>query len=236
MRQKVIRALLVEDNPDDVVLMKEMVAGDPEIELSFADSMAEALGKLSEPSYDVIVLDLTLPDSAAGETLGKLFRHASDLPIVVVTQTQFDSAAAEEAVQQGAQDYLYKDQLTPVLLQRSIRYAIERHSLRRGLKKHAQEMGALFNALTDPVLIVDERGIIRFANRTAADLFDKPTEQLVGKPFKPKLNPGQHDNFSFRGAHGELHGQVQVVQVTWEGAPALMATFRDVHQLSGAHG
>lgn len=108
-------------------LIQEVLKGTPRSRfvLSHAKRLGEAIERLGADSFDVALLDLTLPDSSGLESLDRLIRDAPTLPIVVLTNTNDDDLAVE-AVRHGAQDYLMKRQMNQELLVRSLRYAIER--------------------------------------------------------------------------------------------------------------
>ena len=127
--------LLIEDNPGDARLIREMLAEGPpsEFELVLADRLAEGLARLSEGGIDVILLDLMLPDAYVLQTLQRTIQHASNVPIIVLTGLD-NQHVGMEAVQAGAQDYLIKGQIDRNILTRAIRYAIERGKLTSQLK------------------------------------------------------------------------------------------------------
>src|SRR6185312_1452736 len=104
-----IRILLVEDNPGDAVLLREMLrdAGADRFSLTHVGRLDEAIQRLAVAPFDVILLDLSLPDAHGMETLSRCRVHASATAIVVLTGTN-DESLALRAVQEGAQDYLVK--------------------------------------------------------------------------------------------------------------------------------
>lgn len=130
-----IKMLLVEDNAAEARFLQEILKGTALgcFTLIHAKRLAEAISLLEQPpvpsgaaeAFDVILLDLTLPDSTGLASLDTLLNHAPSLPIVVLTNTN-DNELAIEAVRHGAQDYLFKRQITQEILVRSIHYAIER--------------------------------------------------------------------------------------------------------------
>lgn len=138
-----IRILLIEDNPGDARLIKEylseMTGKGSTFELDSVDRLSEGLKHLD--GKDAVLLDLALPDSVGLGTFKKIYSQASTLPIIVLTGND-DDAMAFKAVQEGAQDYLVKCQVSSQLLGRSIRYAIERKRIDEALKseilKHKQ--------------------------------------------------------------------------------------------------
>ena len=119
--------LLIEDNPGDARLIREMIAEDPDapFELHCADRLAHGLEVLANRPAGLVLLDLSLPDSLGLETFAKVFAHSPAVPIIVLTGTD-DSTVALKAVQGGAQDYLVKGKLDRELLVRAMQYSIER--------------------------------------------------------------------------------------------------------------
>ena len=119
--------LLIEDNPGDARLIREMVAEDPDspFELHFAERLSHGLDFLANRQPGLVLLDLSLPDSLGLETFAKVFAHSPSVPIIVLTGTD-DATVALSAVKGGAQDYLVKGKLDHELLVRSMQYSIER--------------------------------------------------------------------------------------------------------------
>jgi two-component sensor histidine kinase len=125
-----IKALLVEDNPGDARFLQEVVAdaGTPRLEWVTVDRLSDALQRLRAERFDVVLLDLSLPDTQGFETFERTCAQAPDVPIVVLTGLD-DEELAVRTVQSGAQDYLVKGQIDGHLLVRAIAYAIERARL-----------------------------------------------------------------------------------------------------------
>lgn len=141
MKGKVIRALLVEDNPVDAIFVEKSLTGtaNPTFQLSQAEQLAAGLSKLAEGTVDVLLLDLDLPDSQDLATFRTAQAAAPQLPIVVLSR-ESDEELAVEAVQAGAQDYLVKGRYDRELLTRSLRYAIERKRAQHALSELGQRM------------------------------------------------------------------------------------------------
>lgn len=122
--------LLVEDNPADARLMVELLTGadGDRFKLQHVDRLGTALSLLRKQEFDVILLDLSLPDASGLETVERMCKANPHLPILVLTGLA-DDVLSLEAVQAGAQDYLVKGQVDGSGIARSIRYAIERKRL-----------------------------------------------------------------------------------------------------------
>ena len=127
-----IQALLIEDNPGDARLMREYLrdvgAGQVHVDLATAERLASGLERLSQGDIELVLLDLSLPDSSGLDTFDAVHTAAPLVPVVVVSGLD-DEAVAVRAVHHGAQDYLVKGQLNGATILRSMRYAIERQRL-----------------------------------------------------------------------------------------------------------
>ncbi|HZF01185.1 MAG TPA: response regulator [Methylomirabilota bacterium] len=123
-----IRILLVEDDSNDVLLVKTILAEETLMSIAHAQRLADALAVVVEQTFDVILLDLGLPDSHGLETFAELHKKARTLPIIILS-VKGDMDTARKAIHDGAQDFIPKTELTGLLLARTIRYAIERQQL-----------------------------------------------------------------------------------------------------------
>ncbi|HUP17218.1 MAG TPA: response regulator [Acidimicrobiia bacterium] len=121
------RLLLVEDNPGDARLLEEMLreSGSLQTQVTHVHSMREAEERLSNGSTDIILLDLGLPDAQGLGAVRRIHTAAPRTPLVVLTGLD-DETLADQALQEGAEDYLIKGQLEPRGLVRALRHAIER--------------------------------------------------------------------------------------------------------------
>jgi DNA-binding NarL/FixJ family response regulator len=133
--QERLRILLIEDNPGDVVLLREALydAAAGAYEVTTAVRLAEGLEKAAATTFDVALLDLSLPDSQGIVTLQSFRNGAPDLPVIVLSGTE-DEALGDDLIREGAQDYLVKGRVSAGAIGRSMRYAIERHRLAHGGK------------------------------------------------------------------------------------------------------
>lgn len=144
----VIRVLLIEDNPGDARLIREMLseAEDFSFFLECIDRVSTSFDRMANENYDVILLDLSLPDSQGFETFTRIHAQQPDVPIVVLTGID-DKNLGRKAVQKGAQDYLVKGRVEPNLLSRSILYAIDRQRMIKKLRSLSlkDNLTGLFN-------------------------------------------------------------------------------------------
>jgi two-component system cell cycle sensor histidine kinase/response regulator CckA len=135
MDKQPIKILLIEDNPADARLIREMLVDTKgeSFETVIADRLFAGLTCLASNAFDVILLDLSLPDSQGSDTFMKVRERAAGVPIVLLTGLD-DEVLAMGAMNKGAQDYLIKGEVSGHLLARAIRYAIERNKLLRELQ------------------------------------------------------------------------------------------------------
>lgn len=136
-----IFALLIEDNPADIFLLTELLqdCGAKLWQIAHCQRLKLALEQLRHQTFDVILLDLSLPDSQGLDTVVQLHAAVPHTPIVVLTGLQ-DQTLARQAVAQGAQDYLVKGQFSAELLLKTVEYAIERAQILRKLQEKTQEL------------------------------------------------------------------------------------------------
>ncbi len=147
MHKELINLLLVEDDPAyqriiSVVLVKSSHAVNYDIKT--ANSLAQAVECLNEREFDVILLDLGLPDSHGTDSIKAIRESCTETPIIVLTG-QTDEEVGLEAIKQGADEYFTKDETLQVILARTIRYTIERTKITKELKEaklHAEKLQA----------------------------------------------------------------------------------------------
>ncbi len=130
MEKKSFDILLIEDNNADVRLIKELLKSSEEFKFDLESNprLSESLNRLKVKKFDVILLDLTLPDSDRESTLERVLNFTNTIPIIILTGLD-DKDFALRSLQKGAQDYIVKDELNGPSLIRAILYAIERQKI-----------------------------------------------------------------------------------------------------------
>ncbi len=173
--------LLVEDSAVDAALVKGLLrhGGSEQFAVSEVTTLAEALRCLNQSEIDVVVLDLTLPDSTGLETLQRMVARSTRVPIVVLTGA--DEAIGIEAMREGAQDYIPKGQLQGPLLARSVRYAMERHRASQALRESQESLSRVISSAADAIITKDLNGITTSWNPAAERLFGYSAEEVLGK-------------------------------------------------------
>jgi two-component system, cell cycle response regulator len=131
-----IKILAIEDDLEYASLLHVVICEvNPNLfELTHVDNLSEALSLLTQHNFDLVLLDLFLPDSLGLDTFFKIHSNLQDTPLVIITGLN-DKSVAVRAIREGAQDYLIKDELNVNLLVRILLYAVERHRTLNSLKK-----------------------------------------------------------------------------------------------------
>jgi PAS domain S-box-containing protein len=180
-----IGILLIEDNPGDARLIQEMLAepGKADYHLENADRLSQGLERFLEGGIDVVLLDLSLPDSQGLETLSKVRAQASEVPIIVLTGLD-DEVTAVEAVRQGAQDYLVKGDVDSKLLWRAVRYSVERKRSEEALRKSEEKLRQLFRSATDGIFTLDLNGAYTELNERMLEMLGVSSkDEILGKNY-----------------------------------------------------
>lgn len=181
--------LLIEDNELDVSVFQTLLRQSGVVVESFrvASSLAEAQAILATTNPDVIFLDLHLPDSHGLATFHQINNIAPNIPVIIITGSE-DETRALDALREGAQDYLLKKDISPVLISRSILYARERKSIETELLRSKANTDALIENTKDSIWAVDRD----FRYITINTRFKESFELLTGKA--PALGENMRDS------------------------------------------
>lgn len=182
-----LRALILEDDPWDAELVVAALGrAVPDLKFEVMDSTAHFRQRLVEADFDVILADYNLGGWTEIDALEILRESGKDIPLVVVTGALGDEAAVE-CVRRGAADYVLKDWLErlPVAVDRAVRrkaYVDEVARQQEQIRRAKEEWELTFDTVPDPVLLLDEKFQIRYANRATAKLVGVEAGQLTDKP------------------------------------------------------
>ena len=197
-----IRVLLVEDNPLHAHLLQGFLKelGHPPFPVRWVTSLEEGLKAAGEEDFEVVLLDLVLPDSQGLETFLRWKSAAPQLPVVVLTGLD-DMELATRAVENGAQDYLIKNQINRALLSRSLRYTAER-------------TGAGGREWDCPVLRAAHQQFLQAAEHvklnpdTRERLLFPRRSHVFSLPFRSENGSGLENIFAYRVSHIASQGPI----------------------------
>ncbi len=177
-----VTVLLVEDNPADGLLVRTMLnQGQGErFQFTNAETLNEALEALDKTEFDVVLLDLSLPDSHGLDTFSVICSRSPTTPIIVMSGLD-DERVAMKAVHAGAQDYLVKGQVDQMLLHRAVRYAMERKAVEQALRESEAFYQSLVEHLPQNILRKDVNGKFTFANQKFCAELGLPLIEIQGK-------------------------------------------------------
>lgn len=183
-----LRILLVEDNRIDAMVLQDelrRIKAGPGFAITVVTRISEIAPALEQDSFDMVLLDLGLPDGSGLETLEKVRGVVPELPIVVMSGLD-DEAVAVEAVRQSAQDYIVKDRWNRQLLVRSLTYALERHRLMvereqavQASLESEQRFRAIFEGAQDAIYVKDRSLRFTHINPAMANLFGRKPRELM---------------------------------------------------------
>jgi PAS domain S-box-containing protein len=180
-----LRFLIVEDDIVDRKLLERLLAKSSldVAAVEYADRLSAALEMLSRSPFDVVLLDLGLPDSRGTESVINIQSRAPHVPIIVLSGLD-DEATATSAVQKGVQDYLIKGQVDSTLLMRSVRYALERKKAERQLQAAEHRYRTIFDNSAVAIMMVDKEQRLISWNTFTEQLLDMTETDLLGRSVK----------------------------------------------------
>lgn len=244
VQRETIAALLIEDNDVQAKLVMRQLeaaatnlASSTPLELSIrhVHNLAVAIALLREGSFDVALLDLTLPDSAGLTTL-ELLRNAYErLPIVVITGDD-NILTAQLAIHQQAQEYVVKGEYNGTGLLRAMLNAIERQRMQEALDMARQQVSrserihrTLVEKIPDGVLVVDEQGKVLYINPAAETMLGRKHGDFVGEMINLPLPENNDTDIAIPATDGSVHFAIlRSIPTVWEGVDARILTLHDM--------
>jgi PAS domain S-box-containing protein len=226
---------VVEDTRDHAdligVLLSRREAGSWESE--FVETLTAAMARLTSAAFDVVLLDLMLPDSLGLQTISAVCRSRPELPIVVATVLS-DEALGVAAVQEGAQDYLIKGHFDALQLGRSLRLAIER---KRGEVAIAR-LAAIVETSHEAIMSANLDGTILHWNAGAERLYGYTREEAVGRSIEflvPQDRRHELQEIESLVRRGEIVEPYETVRLRKDGAPIdVSLTISPIRERTGA--
>ncbi len=202
--------LYLEDNPTDALLTRHLLEEEAGLvaDLEVVGSYSEARSRLETKTYDLILLDLLLPDYRGPESLIEFLNQSQELPPVIMLSAFDDVNTTHRFLSLGAEDFLNKKYLSGIQLVNVIRHAVVRRSYQRELRDQHAEMLRLqhenllsqdiFNHCSDGIVVLDADSRIEYLNSTAEGFFSAYRSQLVGCEFGFPAGDGEIDLFEPR--------------------------------------
>jgi len=216
-----VKVLLIENNPEDARrIKKELLAvKSTKFDLLLADCLSQGLKHLAEANIDIVLLDLSLPDSNGIDTFLRITQQKPDIPVVILTAHD-DESFAINALRQGAQDSLIKEQVYGTLLARSLQYAIERNRIKEALFHRGQEFRKLVENTPDIIARFDRELRFVYINPAIQALTGIPPQNFIGKTHR---QVGVPDDGSFLVSQETLRkvfkgGHKETCGFTWHAA------------------
>lgn len=184
-----IRVLVVEDNPGDYFLVEEYLQSSGEdFKVIHASQLTAALQLLEEKNIDIILLDLSLPDSNGLDTLKTIAASDENIPIIVLTGYA-DRKYGIESLKFGAQDYLLKDEINASLLNKSILYSIERNRVRKEITRQDRLFRVITENSNDARVLINQQGDILFATHSVKKVTGFEVVDCIGKNERDLIHP-----------------------------------------------
>lgn len=182
MNSKCIKVLLIEDNLGDAVLIQEMLreVNTTNFKVKHAQILSDGIEHLLAEDFDIILLDLALPDSQGIETFNIANEHAPELPIIILTGLS-DEEFAIKAVGDGAQDYLVKGEVDSRLLDRSMKYAIERNIIEDKLKKSEERYRIMVEKTQSGIFLINPYNKLNYVNKQMADMLGYKVKEMINR-------------------------------------------------------
>lgn len=244
MENNQLNLLIVEDNPADARLVKEVIYDSQSgfrtnlnFQIEHASTLLEATEFLTTAVFDLILLDLSLPDSQGLSTFDTLNATVkNNIPIVILSGLT-DEQMAIDAMQHGAQDYLLKNDIVASnILVRSLLYAGERHRMLLQLEEKTKQLVAsemrrtkILEENPDGIIILDRDGGVKFVNPAARNILRDDKNNILNKPFSiPQLKGDTAELNVARRRGGEASVEMRLVETEWEGENVLQLSLRDI--------
>jgi len=179
-----LKILIVEDDIIDRKLLERLLSQSALSisDIKSADCLKAALELLDKNRFDVVFLDLGLPDSQGTDSFIAIYGKAPDLPIIVLSGLD-NREVAVKAVKMGVQDYLVKGHIDSNTLTRSVEYAIERKGISKILDEKQKNIEAVFDAAPIGMMLIDEHAIVKRVNNTTRQLLNKDYPQIINQQF-----------------------------------------------------
>lgn len=232
-----INILLIEDNPSIIRLIQELLKDTEDFnhELINAKSLSEGLKYVKERLFDIVLFDLSLPDSSGFDTIIRTKEKIKNCPIIVLAELN-DEIIARKAVQVGVQDYLIKGQIESHFLVRTIWNAIDRfkmlstlRSLAISLKTKESRFREIIEKNVNGMIVVDLNNKMRFLNPAAIKLIGKKQSEIIGQECDFLKYENNSSEVEIIRKDGSIAiAEIQSVDIEWNGRSSNLISFLDI--------
>lgn len=209
-------------------------AYDAVFHITRAPDAASGVAQLAARKTDIVLLDLDLQETHKLDVFITLHVQAASVPVLVFARDD-DPALGLAAVRAGAQNFFTRAQSAQFGIAREVLYAIERHALSSEAQMHAEQLQfseararLLINENADGIVVVNQAGIIRFANPAAETMFGVPRERLLGSAFLAPLQQPNMATVELTRGQEKILAQQRVVETVWNRENVRIVTLRDV--------
>lgn len=184
-----MKVLIIEDNKGDFILVQEyLLEAFPSAAIIHAEFLAAALLVLETQQVDVILLDLSLPDSNGDQSINKIKLITNEPPIIVLTGSN-DKQTGINSLRLGVQDYLIKDEINETVLQKSISYSIERKLNQQQLEQNEKRFRALIENSTEGLAVLKATGEVTEMSQPALKILGLPVNTILNIALADFIHP-----------------------------------------------
>ena len=224
MGRQPIRVLLIEDTESDYLLTRRLLSSfeNQVVELEWVSTWQAGIEAIRRAAHDLCLLDYRIGDGDGLELLKESRKTSHNAPVILLTGIA-DYQLDVEAMQLGAADFLVKDQITPALLERSIRYAIAEARNVEELRRHQDELRAselrfrsVVQSAADAIILTDEQAKIIFWNKGAETIFGYREDEITGLQFESLMPEGYREEYGAGLERFRVTGRSQLVGKTIE--------------------
>ncbi|GEM_PF-5998682 len=244
-RSSSLKILLIEDNPHDSRLIKELLKenNNENIDLTQVSYISKAIELLKKERFDVILLDLFLPDSEGITSFERIHFHCSYCPIIIISGVKslsIKNSSSLKAIYEGAQDYIEKDGIDAEKLIRAIYFAIGRQKILKDLECHPIKFEKPNTKDTKPIainlslklaqgiIIVDKNGVVLSVNKEAKYIFEKSNGELIGSKISIPLKSNKSFLVELSTNNETKEFITHINETIWESNLAYSITFREI--------
>ena len=226
-----ISVMLVDDQPEFQRMAKKLLERDGGLDVTAVGSAEEALELLNKKTFDVIISDYEMQGMDGIELLETLRAQGNDVPVIIYA-SQGKENAIIRAVRSGAELFLQKS-ADPRSQLTELRFIVEEIAKRKrtesALRRRENDFHVIVERNADAMLVLDNRGSIRYANPAANILFNMKESELIGKVLGfPIILQDPVEMYIVRGYQEFVAAEMRMVEVVWEEEPSYLISFRDV--------